>query len=136
MSTRALSDDGGRYRWVIFGVTAAPWLVFLAGSSLGEIAPLVALSFLLGTPHVMATVGLYLQPDLQPHLRAHRLRYVEAPSAWWRHRAWRSTGLGSVGQGLLGVHRVAAPLHQTEPGHVQLLVPGQLRRAPARSNGG
>ena len=102
MSTRALSDDGGRYRWVIFGVTAAPWLVFLAGSSLGEIAPLVALSFLLGTPHVMATVGLYLQPDLQPHLRAHRLRYVVAPIGLVA-ASGLAFGLASasVGQGLL-----------------------------------
>ena len=79
MSTRALSDDGGRYRWVIFGVTALPWLLFLAGSSLGEIAPLGALNFLLGTPRVVATAGLYLHPDLPPHLRAHRLRSVVAP---------------------------------------------------------
>ena len=78
VGTRAMAE-GTRFSWLAVGATAIPWVLFLAASAVGDTPALAALAFVLGTPHVLATVGLYLDSDLRPHLRANRLRYMWGP---------------------------------------------------------
>jgi len=75
----ALADDGRRYGRLIVATTAFPWLLFVLASVAEVEDPLLVLSIYLGSPHVLATVGLYLQRDLGDHVRRHRGRYVVAP---------------------------------------------------------
>jgi hypothetical protein len=70
-----------RFDQKIVLVTVLPWFLILVAGQLGERASvLVDLPLiLLGTPHVLATTALFVDPGLRPHVRAHRAFYVLAP---------------------------------------------------------
>lgn len=63
-------------------VSALPWVLFLILRVQGQMPMVfVVLALGLGTPHVLATAALYLDPGLRDHVRAHRTRYLVAPAA-------------------------------------------------------
>lgn len=63
-------------------VTLVPWSVFLV-SYLASFRPmpLYLIALILGGPHVLATTGLYADPDLRAHVRQNASRYVGAALA-------------------------------------------------------
>ena len=88
-TTLAASDDGAVVRWPpisfdrkIAAATAVPFAFFLAVRLLGGLPVwLAALTLFLGAPHVLATVGLYVDRDIRSIAAADPVRYVVVPLA-------------------------------------------------------
>ena len=90
MSPRALPAaefDGAskvrttRFDWAIVAVTAGPFVFFLTEHVLGVgLTALAAVAFMLGTPHVLATFGLYLDRDIRALSLGDRRRYMIVPA--------------------------------------------------------
>lgn len=69
-----------RFDWAIVAVTAGPFLFFLTQHALGlNLTAIAAVAFFLGTPHVLATFGLYLDRDIRSLSLTDRIRYVIVP---------------------------------------------------------
>lgn len=70
-----------RFDWAIVAVTAGPFLFFLTEHVLGVgLTAVAAVAFMLGTPHVLATFGLFLDRDIRALSLADRTRYMLVPA--------------------------------------------------------
>lgn len=78
--TRGRSGFG--FDWQVVGVTVLPWVLFLTTWVLDvKPLPIAMAGAFLGTPHVLATVGLYLEPGLRSHVRSNPVAFWVAPAA-------------------------------------------------------
>ncbi|HEU5152567.1 MAG TPA: hypothetical protein VFU19_18910 [Iamia sp.] len=74
--------EGVGFDWQVVGVTVLPWVLFLTTWVLDvKPLPLAFAGAMLGTPHILATVGLYLEPGLRGVVRANRVAFWVVPLA-------------------------------------------------------